>query len=502
MTDVFAGAEGLDNVAPQVQNQNPAPSDTNVLVTSNVYLEIVDNPGGAGVDLASVNIDLDGVPAVVAGVAQPGYPTTITPITDGYSFDINPDVDLTFNDTIPVQVDAQDLNLTPNVMPTVNYSFDTEQGDLSPPVLENQTPAPGAIEVAQNTTIQLDVIDPPTTPTFGVDLTSINIQVQGEDAVIAGAVAPGWIGNIQVQGTGYRITLTPPADFDLYELVLVEVQAADLIVANALDTSYSFRITEGLTDVPPELMAIAFDGFVRLSWSIDTGVMVDTWQLVKSEIGFPTTPLEGEIILEGDSQTLDDTEVVNGKRYYYSIFLIRRYEAGLPLYAPYDEDLSSKSAKPRAVVSTTAASAEYTPQRGEFGKKALPVVGGRLSGIFGDRVSGGLRTYDVFRASANSAIRSPGRGSVILVGSSEISDAIGAQFIEIETDNFIFKLDNITVDNRLTVGSQVEAGELVGRSNGGDINFFIFRKPTGSFGLRVVRPSLFVLRVEDREGLG
>lgn len=494
MADVFIGFEGLDSTAPQVQNQVPVPSATGVLVTSNVFLEIVDDPGGSGVDLASVDIDLDGVPAVVAGVAQAGYPTSIIAITDGYSFDINPDVNLTFNDTIPVQVDAQDLALIPNVMTTVNYDFDTEIGDTSGPILENQTPAPDAIDVARDTTIVMDIVDPPTTPTFGVDLATINIQVNGDDAVVGGVVQSGWSGNITVQGSGFRVALLRDTDFVLFENVLVEVQAADLIAGNPLDTSYTFKIDEGLTDAPPVLNAFAGDNQVRLSWTIDENVLIGTWQLVRSEVALPVLPTEGVILLEGTDQLFIDLDVVNGKRYFYSIFLIRRFEAGQPLYAPYSE-VSSKSARPRAIAPSLATRAEYRPQRGEFGRTADPVPGARLTGIFGDRVSGGTRTSDGLTVMAGSVIRSPSNGNVSKVGSSG-----QAQFIEIETSKFIFVLDNIQVDTRIMVGAAVDANELIGRSTGGEISFSIFRKPAGTTGLRVVRPSLFVARVEDREG--
>jgi hypothetical protein len=72
--------------------------------------------------------------------------------------------------------------------------------------------------------------------------------------------------------------------------------------------------------------------------------------------------------------------------------------------------------------------------------------------------------------------------------------------LEVESEKFIFVLDNIVVDARVSEGSLVGAGELVGKSRGGEISFSIFRKPTGRFGARVVRPSLFTLRAEDREG--
>jgi hypothetical protein len=477
MTDVFVGAEGLDETAPQVQNQSPAPSDTNVLVTSNVFLEIVDDPGGAGVDLASVNIDLDGVAAVVAGVAQAGYPTTIIAITDGYSFDINPDVDLTFNDTIPVQVDAQDLNVTPNVMPTVNYSFDTEQGDLLAPVLENQTPAPGATEVVVDTTIVLDIIDPPSIPTFGVDLASINIQVNGEDAVINGAVNTGWSGAIVVEGNGYRVSLSRAADFDLFDDILVEVQADDLIVANSLSTSYSFRTTEGII-ASPTLSASPGDEVVNLRWSVPDGVLIDTWQLRRSLEGYPETVTDGQLVLESTSlESYVDTDVVNKTCYFYTIFLIRRFVSGVPVYVPYEIDASAM-ARPDRVVAAVPSATEYIPQRGEMSPIVNALPGAR---VFAD--AGRELTYSV---DIGSILRAPVTG----VLSSDTIDR-GVR-VSVRRGDLIFNYSPVRL---LAPAGQIEAGSLVARSVNASIVVTIDKVPG-----RYIRPTFAVLAREKRDG--
>lgn len=138
MSNVYVGLQSLDELTPYVQNQVPVPGATEVPLTDNVYLEIID-AGGSEVDLSTVVISIEDVPAVLAGVAQPGYPTTITAIAGGYSFNINPDVNFQVNDTIDVQVDASDSAGVPNVMPTVNYSFYTETAVI---IYERCNPAP------------------------------------------------------------------------------------------------------------------------------------------------------------------------------------------------------------------------------------------------------------------------------------------------------------------------------------------------------------------------
>ena len=477
MVDVHVGAEGLDETAPQVQNQVPAPAAADVLVASNVYLEIVDDPSGSGVDLTSVNIDLDGVAAVIAGVAQAGYPTTIIAIADGYSFDINPDVDMTFNDTIPVQVDAQDLNPTPNVMTTVNYTFDTEAGDLLAPVLENQAPAPSSVEITVDTTIVLDIIDPPSTPTFGVDQSTINIQVNGDVAVVNGAVQGGWAGTLIPEGTGYRVTLDRVLDFDLGDIVIVDVQAADLFVGNALDTSYSFSITDGII-VSPVLSASPGDGVVKLSWVIADGVLIDTWQLRRSIEKFPELVTDGELVLESTSlQSYADTDVVNKTDYFYTIFLIRKFVMGVPVYVPYELPASAQ-ARPALVVAAVHVATEYVPQRGELAPIVDALPGAR---VFAD--AGRELTYKV---DIGSILRAPVTG---VLSTDNVERGVR---VSIRRGDLIFNYSPVRL---LAPAGQIEAGSLVARSVNASIVVTIDKVPG-----RYVRPTFAVLTREKRDG--
>lgn len=477
MTDVFAGAEGLDSTAPQVQNQNPAPGAIDVALASNVYLEIVDDPAGTGVDLGSVDIVIEGVNAIIGGVVQAGFAATITPITDGYSFDINPDTDFLGSTVIDVQVDAADLNLTPNVMPTVNYSFSTDIGDLLAPVLENQSPAPGETDVAADTSIVLDVIDPPSTPTFGVDFSTINVQVQGENAVVNGAVSPGWTGTVQPEGNGYRISLTPPADFSLYELVTVDVQAADLVAGNALDTSYSFRITEGLIE-PPVLNAQAGNAQVRLVWSVGEGSMVQSWLLKRSTSSFPLTPIEGQTVFQGGNQVFVDTDVENGTLYYYTIFLIRRLDGfGEPVYAPYGEE-SSARAKPIAVVVAEVSRTEYVPQRGELGIKSNPLPGAR--------VSEDLRDVINYNVDIGSIVRAP------VAGTLSVDTLERGSRLSVQRGDIVYRFSPVRL---LAPVGPVEAGVLIGRAIGNSITVTVDKLPG-----RFIRPTYAVVPVEKRDG--
>jgi hypothetical protein len=126
-------------------NQSPAPLDIAVPVDSSVYLEIIDSsPGGWdlwGLDPTSVNIWMTQgagpeVAMVLGGVAQAGYSLADTPITAGYSYNINPAVDLGYEQLITIRVHAINYG---GVALDESYSFNTEtQFTLSSDIIDDK----------------------------------------------------------------------------------------------------------------------------------------------------------------------------------------------------------------------------------------------------------------------------------------------------------------------------------------------------------------------------
>lgn len=119
---VTPAAAPTDTDPPVISNQNPAPGATNVSVSAVISLEITDP--GSGLDSTKTDLTVGGQNAVINGVAQPNFPTTITPITDGFRYEIQPVSALAPGTLINIGVYAEDLAGTPNVLNT-SYSFTT-----------------------------------------------------------------------------------------------------------------------------------------------------------------------------------------------------------------------------------------------------------------------------------------------------------------------------------------------------------------------------------------
>jgi hypothetical protein len=224
----------FDTVAaapPVLQNQNPAPSDTNVSPYTNIYLELVDT--GSGVDASSVVLEVNSVTVWTGDAApNPNYGVTKTPIADGYSYEIDPVNPFAEGDSITVDVVADDLAITPNNL-TTSYGFDIIP--IGPPVLQNQNPAPSQANVATDTNIYLEIVD----LGIGLDESTVVLSVEGVTVWTGDAQQPGYVVTKTPIANGFSYDINPDALLPEAENVLVEVYAEDLS-ANVLNTSYTF----------------------------------------------------------------------------------------------------------------------------------------------------------------------------------------------------------------------------------------------------------------------
>ncbi|MFC1651972.1 Ig-like domain-containing protein [Patescibacteria group bacterium] len=223
---------------PYTQNLNPAPGASNIPVSTNIYLEIVDTQ--SGVDLNTVDLTVEGTLIVDNGVAQPGYTVTIAPVANGYSLDYNPSTDFSEYQTVNVSVDAADLATPPNVMPTYNYSFVTE--DATAPYTDNYNPAPGATDVPVDTNVVFQIHD----DASGVNLNSIQVDVNG---VVYQQGIPGF--STVAISDGYQVTINPASNFPYNTVIPVDIDAQD-VEGNVMPTySYSFTTSDSAdTDAP------------------------------------------------------------------------------------------------------------------------------------------------------------------------------------------------------------------------------------------------------------
>jgi hypothetical protein len=125
MADVFIGTQALETGLPFVTNEFPAPGAVDVPVDTNISFTVLDDVGGAGIDVNSIDVDIEGTPAIVDGVFQPGYTGSIVANGNGFDVTINPDVDLPGSTLIGVDVFAADLAEPPNTV-NASWSFTTE----------------------------------------------------------------------------------------------------------------------------------------------------------------------------------------------------------------------------------------------------------------------------------------------------------------------------------------------------------------------------------------
>lgn len=94
-------------VSPQGR-ESLVPTDTNIT------LELWDFE--TGVDAASVVIKVDGVPAWTGDAQQAGFSVTKTVLSGGIRYEINPDANFKVTAGTLLEVEAADLESTPNAM--------------------------------------------------------------------------------------------------------------------------------------------------------------------------------------------------------------------------------------------------------------------------------------------------------------------------------------------------------------------------------------------------
>ena len=106
---------GIDIGPPYTLGHDPTKGATGVPVDTNVVVHVKDD--GAGVDQSSILLTVEGVD--VTGQSA------ITGDTGDYTITYNHPTDFGYGQVVNVTVDARDLAITPNVMPTDSYSFTT-----------------------------------------------------------------------------------------------------------------------------------------------------------------------------------------------------------------------------------------------------------------------------------------------------------------------------------------------------------------------------------------
>jgi hypothetical protein len=218
-----------------LQNQNPAPGDVDVLVSSSVYLEIFDEEWG--LDPATVVLYAEGTKIWENGANIPASGYTVTPATlDLYTtaYTAVRDTDFPQFTVIPIRVVASD---TVGHAIDESYSFTTEV--LSFPYFDNVVPAGGDVDVSPTAAVTLDAQD----LVFPIEAADTLIEIDGVTAWASGMAQPGFSGTATPVGNGYHYEILPDVPFTSYAVVSVYVYAKNS-VGNASDTTYTFQIAD------------------------------------------------------------------------------------------------------------------------------------------------------------------------------------------------------------------------------------------------------------------
>lgn len=230
MPDIYIGALDFDDSPPVVSNRFPASGATAVSTITAVSFDLAD--AGSGIDTASIDVTVAGIPAVVDGVAAPGYSLSLVPMADGYSVQIT-GFALDFAELILVQVYAQDLAGIFNSV-SDSWSFTTK----SLPLISDLAPPDGSIDVALLPTISFNATD----ATGTIDPLSIQLIVASIPAVVDGIIQTGFTGSIDEIIDGYSVEVTPDTEFSGSLSVSVYAEVSDTL-GNASSETWAF-VTE------------------------------------------------------------------------------------------------------------------------------------------------------------------------------------------------------------------------------------------------------------------
>lgn len=115
----------------------------------------------------------------------------------------------------------------------------TEALETGLPFVTDPLPAPGATGVLVDTDITFTVLDD--VGGSGIDQTTIDVTIEGDDAIIDGVFQPGYTGSIVANGNGFDVVINPDIDLPGSTTIDVVVFAEDLAVPpNSITFPWSF----------------------------------------------------------------------------------------------------------------------------------------------------------------------------------------------------------------------------------------------------------------------
>jgi hypothetical protein len=260
---LFAGFSILlaDAVPPYVVPLYPTAGATGIPVNTDITFHIYDDVDGVNINSVIVNIN-----GLNYTIFSEYFYYCGTPFD--YIITINPPVNFQFGQIVNIQIDAEDLEDPPNIMPSYNYSFEMIE-DLQPPYVGALDPPDGAINVPFDTDVEFNIYD----SGIGVNLNSIVVNIQGVNYTHNS-------GNFSYTGTAnnYHVIIDIPVNFSLGEVVEVSIDGADLNGMPMATFEYSFQIIE---DVQPPYTGEWFPQPGSTGLPIDTNISFNIYDNIE-----------------------------------------------------------------------------------------------------------------------------------------------------------------------------------------------------------------------------
>lgn len=220
-----------DTIPCTVDNRVPSDGALNVPTNTPIFFRVMDyqtepNPN-------KITAVVDGNAAITDGVFQPGFSGAITPVTEGYGYEVSifRPTEFSPNATVSISVSTEDNDLNTD---TAVWSFTTE--DTVPPVVTGESPPDGAVDVPGTPEIVVDIVDADTPG----PQSALEVTVQGEIAVLGGVIQPGYTGTVTPITGGYRIAVTRDACFPAGRTITVTASGDDG-AGNTAEKTWSFK---------------------------------------------------------------------------------------------------------------------------------------------------------------------------------------------------------------------------------------------------------------------
>lgn len=267
--------------APYIDSENPAPSQIDILPGANIYFEVLDNAGGSGIDLDSVDIWVEGNHAYdgFTDTFQPGYDgagSARYSIGNGYGFNIDKVGVYDQYQWVTVRCYAEDLAAIANV---IDQTWQFRIEDTTAPTFDNFDPPQGSPDQLATVDIGFSVNDIGS----GVDWFTANVVVDGTPAVLNGVVQAEFSGpNTSVLPNafnGYDVILDRTVNHSSASTILVSVSAEDFESNPGADT-WTFGIEDWqgpiITPVSPlkSELEVPLDTSITFDVTDDSGIVV------------------------------------------------------------------------------------------------------------------------------------------------------------------------------------------------------------------------------------